>query len=233
MDLSQNISRVRQLIEKAEIENNRTVGDVLLLAVSKQQTPKAITEAFQLGINHFAENYLQEALEKINKLKNLPLIWHFIGPIQSNKTKGIASNFSWVHSINRYKTAALLNEHRPTDYPPLNVCLQINLVDEHTKSGILMEQAAELAIMVNKLPHLKLRGLMTIPPPQKNEEEQYKLFLQLNHLFNTLNYQLGLNMDTLSMGMSDDLVPAIKAGATIVRIGRAIFGERRGTLDEA
>lgn len=226
MNLQINLNHIKQLILQTELESARQPGEVLLLAVSKQQSIEAITQAFYLGINDFGENYLQEAQQKINGLKELPLCWHFIGPIQSNKTKGIASQFHWVHSINRAKIALLLNEHRPTDLDPLNICLQINLIDEQSKSGIPPEKATQLALTVSQLPNLKLRGLMTIPPAQKNQQKQYELFMQLNRLMHSLNHKLGLNMDTLSMGMSDDVVPAIKAGATIVRIGRAIFGER-------
>ncbi|MBI2785054.1 MAG: YggS family pyridoxal phosphate-dependent enzyme [Legionella longbeachae] len=227
MNLYQNLNQVQQLITQAELASGRKSGSVLLLAVSKQQSVELIKEAFQFGIKHFGESYFQEAQKKINELQNLSICWHFIGPIQSNKTKGIASNFSWVHSINRYKIAYQLNEYRPKNLDPLNICLQINLVDEKTKAGISPEHAIELAQAVSQLPNLKLRGLMTLPPPQKNPQDQYDLFIQLNQLMHSLNNQLNLNMDTLSMGMSDDLVPAIKAGATIVRIGRALFGERQ------
>lgn len=163
-------------------------------------------------------------------LKDLPICWHFIGPIQSNKTKGIAKYFNWVHSIDRNKTAKLLNQFRSEQLPPLNVCLQINLAGETTKSGIPPEHAIDLALEVKQLPNLQLRGLMTIPPQQNNMQTQYDLFLKLNQLKESINKTLHLKMDTLSMGMSDDLVPAIKAGSTIVRIGRAIFGERKGKL---
>lgn len=230
MSISDNLNQVTQLIAQTEEASNRKPGSVLLLAVSKQQNIEAITEAYKLGVINFAENYFQESQMKIKELSNLPLYWHFIGPIQSNKTKGIAETFSWVHSINRTKIALQLNEFRPAHLEPLNVCLQINLVKEDSKSGIPPEQAAELALAVSQLPHLKLRGLMTIPPPQKSEQESYNLLIQLNHLMQTLNDHLGLDMDTLSMGMSDDLIPAIKAGATIVRIGRAIFGERKRNI---
>lgn len=227
MALYQNLNRVQQLITHAELASGREPGSVLLLAVSKQQSIAAIREVFHLGITHFGENYFQEAQKKIQALNDLPLCWHFIGPIQSNKTKGIATSFSWVHSINRLKVAQQLNQYRPANLALLNVCLQINLVNEISKSGIPAENAAELALAISQLPNLKLRGLMTIPPPQKDSQEQYHLFNKLKQLLQSLNQELGLNMDTLSMGMSDDLVPAIKAGATIVRIGQAIFGERQ------
>ncbi|MGL6030515.1 MAG: YggS family pyridoxal phosphate-dependent enzyme, partial [Legionella sp.] len=139
------------------------------------------------------------------------------------------ANFSWVHSINRIKIAQLLSQYRPSNLPPLNVCLHINLIDEASKAGILPQQAQELAQAVSQLPNLKLRGLMTIPPPQDDPQQQFNVYMQLSELKAALNKQLGLSMDTLSMGMSDDLIPAINAGATIVRIGRALFGERQGT----
>ncbi len=228
MGIPGNLEQIKQLIAQAEAASDRRSGSVLLLAVSKQQEIDAISEAYALGVNHFGENYFQEAQPKIEGLKDLSIFWHFIGPVQSNKTKGIAGLFDWVHTIDRIKIAQLLNDHRPAHLMPLNVCLQINCVGEETKSGIAPECALDLAEAVSKLPHLKLRGLMTIPPPQKNEQDQFELFMQLNHLMHSLNHQLNLQMDTLSMGMSDDLVPAIKAGATIVRIGRAIFGDRKG-----
>lgn len=227
MSLHQNLTQLKQLIIQTELECGRKPGSVLLLAVSKQQSIEAIRELFQLGITHFGESYFQEAQPKINALKDTPVCWHFIGPIQSNKTKGIASLFQWVHSISRLKIAHCLNEYRPSTLDPLNICLQVNLVDEKTKSGIAPEHVAELAMAVSQLPNLKLRGLMTIPPPQKEIQAQYELFNRLHQLMHSLNQELNLNMDTLSMGMSHDIVPAIKAGATIIRVGQALFGERQ------
>ncbi|CAM2970470.1 YggS family pyridoxal phosphate-dependent enzyme [Legionella worsleiensis] len=228
MNISDNINAIRDKITQAEKNGHRQPGSVLLLAVSKQHSVESITEAFNNGICDFGENYFQEAEKKINQLRHLPLCWHFIGPIQSNKTKGIATLFHWVHSVDRLKIAKLLSEHRPKDLPPINVCLQINLAKELTKSGVSGTEAMELADTVRQLPHLNLRGLMTIPPPMSDPQKQYDLFLELNQLMHSINKQLHLEMDTLSMGMSDDLLPAIKAGSTIVRIGRAIFGERQG-----
>ncbi|CAM4501014.1 MAG: Pyridoxal phosphate homeostasis protein [Legionella sp.] len=226
MTLQHNLNQIQQIIRQAALENGRNANEVLLLAVSKQQSAESIAQLFALGVCDFGENYFQEAQEKINALKDFPICWHFIGPIQSNKAKNIARDFNWVHSVNRLKIAQLLSEHRPSDLPPLNLCLQVNLIPEETKSGISPEEVTELALAVSQLPHLKLKGLMTIPPPEHDPQKQYELFMQMNQLLKFLNQQLGLNMDTLSMGMSDDLIPAIKAGATIVRIGRAIFGER-------
>ncbi|STY28772.1 pyridoxal-5'-phosphate dependent enzyme family [Legionella wadsworthii] len=227
MNLYQNLNDIKQLILQTELECNRKPGSTLLLAVSKQQSVESITQLFHLGVTDFGESYFQEAHQKINALRDLPIQWHFIGPIQSNKTKGIASEFSWVHSVNRFKIAQKLSEHRSYEMTPLNICLQINLVEEETKSGIPPHQASKLAAAVSQLPNLRLRGLMTIPPPIRGIESQYQLFNQLKQLMNSVNLELGLKMDTLSMGMSDDLIPAIKAGATIVRIGRGLFGERQ------
>ncbi|MDP3269829.1 MAG: YggS family pyridoxal phosphate-dependent enzyme [Legionella sp.] len=230
MTLNRNLKHIQELITSSEIQFHRKPGSVLLLAASKEQSASIITQAFESGVTHFGENYFQEAQAKIKLLKHLAITWHFIGPVQSNKTKGIATDFDWVHTIDRLKIANLLNEHRTNQIKPLNVCLQINLVGEKTKSGIAVEQASELAFAVSQLPHLCLRGLMTIPPPQNNPEEQYELLMQLTRLMHTINTDRGLSMDTLSMGMTDDLIPAIKAGSTIVRIGRALFGERKGNI---
>ncbi len=227
MSLGQRIQQLQQLIKDSEHSFKRESGSVLLLAVSKQQSSHDIEEAFNLGLTQFGENYYQEAEEKIKQLSHLNIIWHFIGPIQSNKTKGIATHFDWVHSINRITIAERLNQYRPSDLPPLNICLQINIIAEPSKSGINCEDAYALAQAVSQLPRLKLRGLMTIPPPQNALEEQGEVFRQLKELLDALNKKLGLSMDTLSMGMSDDIIPAIEAGATIVRIGRALFGERQ------
>lgn len=226
MNLKHKIQQVKDLIAKAERDYHRAPGSVALLAVSKQHCAESIRMAAAAGLCDFGENYVQEAESKIQQLQDLNLSWHFIGPIQSNKTKAIARHFSWVHGINRIKVATLLSEHRPSDLAPLNVCLQINVIDEDTKAGISPQQALDLARAVSQLPGLSLRGLMTLPPPQSDPEQQYQAFMQLNTLMHSLNQELHLNMDTLSMGMSDDLIPAIRAGTTMVRIGRAIFGAR-------
>lgn len=228
MNLAHSIQCIKELINHTAHLSHRESGSILLLAVSKRQSVEVIQKAYDLGITQFGENYYQEAIDKIQQLHHLKNIkWHFIGPIQSNKTKGIAQHFDWVHSINRYAIAQRLNDQRDEDAAPLNVCIQINLIHEPSKSGITADSAYELANQIAQLPQLKLRGLMTIPPPQINEAAHYELFLRLKELMNSLNEQLGLDMDTLSMGMSNDLIPAIKAGATIVRIGSALFGERR------
>lgn len=227
MSISDHLNQVKKLIEDAEIAYHRPLGSTLLLAVTKSQSVAAIREAYQLGLRHFGENYFQEAQQKIAELQSLSICWHFIGPIQSNKTKGIATQFQWVHSVNRLKIAELLNQYRPGHLAPLNICLQINLVTEATKSGINPDEALALAVAVSRFPNLRLRGLMTIPPPEETPQAQYDILIGLSRLMQTINQEAGLHLDTLSMGMSDDLVPAIKAGSTIVRIGRAIFGERR------
>lgn len=232
MTLDERLLHVKQLITQTEIACHRKPGSVLLLAVSKQQSVAQINQAFSLGISHFGENYYQEALKKIKTLQYLPIVWHFIGSIQRNKTKGIASHFSWVHSLDNLQTATRLNQYRSVHREPLNVCLQINLDNEQSKSGISPKEATALAAEISSLPHLKLRGLMTIPSPTPDEKKQFELFLQLNQLLKTLNNELNVNMDTLSMGMSADLVPAIRAGATIVRVGHAIFGHRKGKKHE-
>lgn len=228
MNISQNILHIRNQIIEAELLHHRKPGSVLLLAVSKQQGPETILEAYRQGIHDFAENYYQEALEKMSRLEEFPICWHFIGPLQSNKAKGIAANFSWVHSVSRYKIAQVLNQYRPSNLDPLNICIQVNLIPENTKSGIPVMQVETLAQEVAQLPNLRLRGLMTIPPPLKDPILQYSVFIQLKELMDSINKRFGLHMDTLSMGMSEDMIPAIQAGSTIVRIGRAIFGERSG-----
>ena len=169
---------------------------------------------------------MQEALTKIQSLASLPLYWHFIGAVQSNKVPAIAQNFAWVHSVCRKKIAQLLNDTRPASLPSLNVCIQVNIDDSDTKSGIKPEFAADLAAYIRLLPRLHLRGLMVIPSPAPNEQQQYQTYLRMTDLLHTLNAELNLSMDTLSMGMTDDLSAAIRAGSTMVRVGRGIFGER-------
>ncbi|MCX7116989.1 MAG: YggS family pyridoxal phosphate-dependent enzyme [Legionellales bacterium] len=221
-----NITKILQRVQDAEHAAHRHPGDVQILAVSKGQSAEELSKAFDAGLRHFGESYWQEASQKIQTLSNLPICWHFIGPLQSNKSRLIASHFSWVHSLSRSKIATLLNEGRPPSLPSLNVCLQVNLDDEITKSGITPESLTTLASDVLKCPRLNLRGLMVIPKPSSDEQQQYLSFLRATHLLAQLNLQLNLSLDTLSMGMSDDLEAAIRAGSTMVRIGRAIFGAR-------
>ena len=225
MELEERIKDVRLRLLRAETEALRQPGTVKLLAVSKTQGIDKIIRAYNAGLSAFGENYLQEALIKINTLSYLPIEWHFIGTIQSNKAKKIAKNFSWVHSVYRNVIAEHLNLHRPSELPPLNVCLQLNL-DEDKEAGISPAKIAELINQVIILPRLKLRGFMVIPAANLNEEQQFHTFLQVRDMMTKFNTELGLNLDTLSMGMSDDMAEAVRAGSTMVRIGRAIFGER-------
>ena len=226
MHIIERINHIKHLIREAEIASGRQPGYVGLLAVSKGQSSQAIEEAYHAGLRDFGENYLQEAQTKMQALATLPLCWHFIGPIQSNKTAMIARLFSWVHSVSRLKIAELLNDARPTSMPPLNICLQVNFDNEETKAGVSPDALVELATAILQLPRLHLRGLMLIPKPLDNVSQQYDSFLRLSQMQNTVNQQLNTTMDTLSMGMSTDFQAAIYAGSTIVRLGTAIFGQR-------
>jgi len=198
---------------------------VQLLAVSKAQPAAAIRDAYAAGQTIFGENYSQEALEKQKQLTDLAIEWHFIGPIQSNKTQVIAQNFSWVHSIDRLKIAQRLNEARSSMPLPLQVCIQVNVSNENTKSGVLPEQLEALAAAINALPNLKLRGLMAIPAPTTDQAQQITQFKQVRECYDAL-IRKGFALDTLSIGMSNDYQTAIVQGATIVRIGSALFGAR-------
>jgi pyridoxal phosphate enzyme (YggS family) len=202
-----------------------TQDKVTLVAVSKTQAASVIREAYAAGQTIFGENYLQECLEKQGLLNDLAIEWHFIGPIQSNKTQLIAQHFSWVHSIDRLKVAKRLNDARPSDLPPLQVCIQTNISHENTKSGVLIDELEALATAFSSFPNLKLRGLMSIPAPTLVVKDQRKQFKQLKQCFDQLN-QKGFNLDTLSMGMSNDYTIAVEEGATIVRVGSKIFGKR-------
>jgi pyridoxal phosphate enzyme (YggS family) len=193
---------------------------VQLLAVSKGRSVNEILMAYDAGVTHFGENYYQEALVKIQQLQDYPLTWHFLGAIQQNKTKGIATQFDWVHSISQRRTAEALNQYRPMTLPPLNVCIQINIDHEESKTGINPHDSLALAQHIMTLPRLRLRGLMIIPNPNSS-----KPFQRTAALMQQLNQQLNHSLDTLSMGMTDSLPEAIEAGATIVRVGRGIFGE--------
>lgn len=203
----------------------RREQDIALLAVSKTFPAAAVREAYEAGQRAFGESYLQEALDKIEVLRDLPLEWHFIGPIQSNKTRAIAENFSWVHGVDRLKIAERLSAQRPPQLPPLNICLQVNVSGEASKSGVAPGEVAQLSRQVVALPQIRLRGLMAIPAPETSLESQRTPFARLRELMQQLNAQ-GMALDTLSMGMSQDMMAAILEGATIVRVGSAIFGER-------
>lgn len=227
MTIAQGIEQLKKRIAEEETKSLRPPGSVKLIAVSKGQASEKIKEAYQCGLREFAENYLQEAEEKMRRLNDLDICWHFIGPIQSNKAKDIARQFSWVHSVSRLKIAQLLDQHRPKDAQALNICLQINLSGEESKSGMSMDESFKIIETIKSLKHLNCRGLMTIPPEHFDAPAQYVLFCQLKELLHQLNQYANLQMDTLSMGMSNDLGQAIHAGSTMVRIGRALFGERQ------
>jgi len=223
--ITDSLGSLRQRIADTERTFSRAPGSVRLLAVSKTRPPSDIEEAYQAGQKAYGESYLQEALEKIHALTHLTLEWHFIGPIQANKTRPIAGHFHWVHSVDRLKVARRLSDQRPIDLPPLNVCLQVNISGEPGKAGVPAEAAAELASAIAALPRLRLRGLMTIPAPDQDFERQRVPFRRLRAILDDLSHR-GLALDTLSMGMTADLEAAIAEGATIVRVGTAIFGPR-------
>lgn len=224
MSILDNFHHIKSGIAEAESQSQRPPGSVKLLAVSKGQPVSAIIEAYQGGQTDFGESYLQEARTKIQALAQYPLTWHFIGPMQSNKAKIIAEHFHWVHSLGRERIAELLDRHRPASLPVLQVCIQVNISEEKGKSGIPPEDALPFAEKLLQYPRLQLRGLMLIPPQRKDEEAQYQEFLTLHNLMQNINTSLGINMDTLSMGMTEDFILAIKAGSTIVRLGRSFFG---------
>ena len=224
--VTDNIHTAQEQIGELEQQSGRPRGSVTLLAVSKRQSVAKIREAAAAGVRDFGENYLQEAIEKQRQLEDLPkLIWHFIGPIQSNKTRGISENFDWVHSVDRSKIARRLSEQRPAHLKPLSICIQINLSEEDTKSGTTTTQAADLCALTDSLENIRLRGLMAIPAPSEHADEQRKNFMALSRLFNTLKSKHP-SMDTLSMGMSNDYGPAILQGSTMIRLGTALFGPR-------
>ena len=217
---------VRQRIESAARAAGRPAQTVRLVAVSKTFASGAVREAAQAGLRDFGENYVTEGVEKIRELRSLGLTWHYIGPIQSNKTRVIAEHFDWVHSIDREKAAAHLSRARGAAQAELQVCIQVNVSGEASKSGVAPEGLALLARQVRGFPRLKLRGLMAIPEPTPDEALQRRRFAQLRGLRDELNRE-GFALDTLSMGMSADLEAAVAEGATIVRVGTAIFGERK------
>ena len=217
-----NIAQVEARIRAAALAVHRDVTSIHLLAVSKTKPAAALREAHAAGVRDFGENYLQVARAKQIELADLPLCWHFIGPIQSNKTRDIAEHFAWVHSVDRLKIAQRLSEQRPADLPPLNICIQVNVSGEASKSGCTPADLPALAAAISALPRLKLRGLMAIPEPTEDRAEQDAAFAQVRSLQERLN----MGLDTLSMGMSHDLESAIAQGATWVRIGTALFGAR-------
>lgn len=220
--IADNVLSVSARIAAAARAAGRETTSVGLLAVSKTKPAEAVREAHAAGIADFGENYLQEALEKQAQLSDLPLSWHFIGPIQSNKTRPIAEHFDWVHSVDRLKIAQRLSEQRPADLPPLNICIQVNVSGEASKSGCTAADLPALAAAISALPNLRLRGLMAIPEPTEDRAAQDAAFATVQRLQQGLN----LPLDTLSMGMSHDLESAIAQGATWVRVGTALFGAR-------
>lgn len=212
-------------IKQAEEQVQRAPGSVQLLAVSKTWPASELRQVAQLGQRCFGENYLQEALEKIEALADLNLEWHFIGPIQSNKTRDIAANFDWAQSVDRLKIANRLDQQRPDNWPPLNVCIQVNIDNEASKSGVLADEVLPLAEAIDKLERLRLRGLMVIPSRQISESAQRNSFRRAHKLYQQLQKRFD-GIDTLSMGMTADLAAAIAEGSTMVRIGTALFGQR-------
>ena len=219
------VNHVRSRIRHAAIAAGREPAAVTLVAVTKAQTAETIRAAATCGVTDFGESYLQEALAKMGRLADLPLRWHFIGGVQSNKTRAIAERFDWVHSIDRLGIARRLSEQRPHHAPPLDLCIQVKLVPESTKGGVEPVQVRQLAAAVAELPKVRLRGLMCVPPPQANAAAERAVFARLRMLLEDLNAS-GHKLDTLSMGMSGDFEAAISEGATLVRIGTALFGSR-------
>jgi len=223
--VTQRLETVKQRIRRAEQTANRKAGSVALLAVAKTQPSDSIRQAWDAGQRAFGESYLQEALEKIDQLRDLAIEWHFIGRIQSNKTRAIAEHFSWAHSLGDARHAIRLNDQRPEQHPPLNVCIQVNVSGESSKAGLAPDAVADLLAQCLELPRLRVRGLMAIPAPAREPLAQRAPFRALRELRDRLA-RPGLPLDTLSMGMSADLEAAIAEGATLVRVGTAIFGPR-------
>ena len=224
--VTENLTLISDLLRKSAIEAGRDPATVQLLAVSKMQPVEKIREAAAAGQRDFGENFVQEGVAKIEALADLDLTWHFIGHLQSNKTRVVAENFDWVHTIDKLKTAHRLSEQRPETLPDLNICLQVNVDDEESKSGVQPAEVPELAAACAELPRLRLRGLMCLPAIRDDFAEQRRPFATLRELAEALR-DAGLDVDTLSMGMTDDYRAAVFEGATIVRIGTAVFGERR------
>ncbi len=224
-NIGKNLDHIRAQIVQAAKACGRDPDSILLLAVSKKKPASDIRITFEHGQKHFGENYLQEAEQKIAELSDLDICWHFIGAIQSNKTRNIAEDFDWAHCVDRLKIARRLSDQRPPGLEPLNVCIQVNLDLEDSKAGIELGQVGELAAQINALPGIRLRGLMTIPAPRESFDEQRQAFARIAAVLDELRQQ-GIDCDTLSMGMTQDMAAAIAEGSTLVRIGTAIFGER-------
>lgn len=226
MSIQDQIQQLNQRIHNAALRYGRDPHSVQLLAVSKTKPAEMVREAYNAGQRDFGENYLQDALEKIEALPLEGIVWHFIGAIQSNKTRTIAENFDWVHGVDRLKIARRLGEQRPSSRGPLNLCIQVNSSGETSKSGVSFTELPQLAHEITFLPGIRLRGLMTLPAPASDPELQQVPFCRLREAMEQLN-QGGMELDTLSMGMSGDMEAAISEGATIVRIGTDIFGARQ------
>lgn len=224
--IAENINQLRDKIRLAAAKFQRDNTSINLLAVSKTHTAAAIEQAYAAGLVNMGENYLQEALEKQAQLTHLPLVWHFLGAIQSNKSKEVAENFSWAHAVDRLKIAERLSRQRPPELPPLNICLQVNISAEASKSGCSPSEITQLAQQVEQLANLRLRGLMVIPQPSDDFAQQRAWFHQTKELLTQINQHLTTPMDTLSMGMTGDMEAAIAEGTTWLRIGTAIFGSR-------
>jgi hypothetical protein len=223
--IAQNLALINERISLAAQKCGRNPAEIQLLGGSKKHSTEEIRSAVAAGLTQFGESYLQEALPKISALSGLPLVWHFIGPMQSNKTRQIAEHFNWVHSVDRLKIATRLSEQRPTELEPLNICIQINVSMEDTKCGLLREAARSFAAQLVELPRLRLRGLMAIVQKTSDPQLQRGMFSQLRELLDDLN-QHGLALDTLSMGMTNDLESAVMEGSTILRVGSGLFGSR-------
>lgn len=224
-NLPERIRSVRERVAQALVRGGRSAQSVTLLAVTKGQPPEVVRAAADCGLTDFGESYLQEALGKLDALRDRALTWHFVGRLQANKTRAVAEAFAWVHAVDRLRIAQRLSEQRSPHTPPLNVCLQVNLGDESTKGGVAPAELGGLARAVSALPRLKLRGLMCIPPEETAAARQHAWFRELHRLYATL-VDGGVALDTLSMGMSGDFEAAIEEGATIVRVGTALFGPR-------
>ena len=223
--VTENFRKIQDLLAKAAADAGRSGDEIRLLAVSKTKPVEAVLEAYAAGQREFGENYVQEGLEKIAKVDRKDVIWHFIGHLQANKTRSVAQHFQWVHTIDRLKIARRLSDQRPDDAPPLDVLIEVNIDEEASKSGVMPDEVAHLAAAVAALPRLTLRGLMCLPAIRHDVEEQRRPYARLRGILESLN-DSGLSLDTLSMGMTHDYRAAILEGATIVRIGTAIFGPR-------
>ena len=224
--IKKNILEIKKNISKISLDLNRTIDSVTLMAVSKKQSSENIREAYQAGQKDFGENYLQESISKIHELHDLEIIWHYIGSIQSNKSKLIAENYDWVHSIDKISTLKKINKYRGSVNRKINICIQVNIDAEDTKSGLYMNEVEDFIKECNSMKQVNIRGLMAIPKYQSNSDLKNKAFKKIKHLFDDL-IKKGYKLDTLSIGMSSDYEEAIESGSTIVRIGTAIFGERK------